>query len=113
TGLEGREIQPERAGERSARAGGLAYADERGRDGGSGFLGARWRGELADGGGWSPEPDVGRVAHGVPARVDRLRALGNAVVPQIPEWIGRRLLAMMAEEAAMTDAVMTPAEVAR
>ena len=31
---------------------------------------------------WSTEPDVGRVATGVPARVDRLRALGNAVVPQ-------------------------------
>ena len=31
---------------------------------------------------WSVEPDVGRVAHGVRNRVDRLRALGNAVVPQ-------------------------------
>ena len=31
---------------------------------------------------WDPEPDVGRVAHGVPHRVDRLRCLGNAVVPQ-------------------------------
>jgi DNA (cytosine-5)-methyltransferase 1 len=42
---------------------------------------------------WSVEPDVGRVAHGVPARVDRLRSLGNAVVPQIVEVIGRQLLA--------------------
>ena len=31
---------------------------------------------------WPVEPDVGRVAHGVPSRVDRLRCLGNAVVPQ-------------------------------
>lgn len=30
---------------------------------------------------WSPEPGVGRVAHGIPRRVDRLRCLGNAVVP--------------------------------
>jgi DNA (cytosine-5)-methyltransferase 1 len=30
---------------------------------------------------WGAEPDVGRMAHGVPKRVDRLRALGNAVVP--------------------------------
>ena len=37
---------------------------------------------------WSPEPDVGRVAHGVPKRVDRLRCLGNAVVPAIPYLIG-------------------------
>ena len=41
---------------------------------------------------WSVEPDVGRVAHGVPSRVDRLKALGNAVVPQIPEIIGRAIL---------------------
>jgi DNA (cytosine-5)-methyltransferase 1 len=44
------------------------------------------------GGWWESEPNVGRVAHGVPARVDRLRALGNAIVPQIAEWIARRIL---------------------
>ena len=31
---------------------------------------------------WSVEPNVGRVANGVPNRVDRLKCLGNAVVPQ-------------------------------
>lgn len=31
---------------------------------------------------WPAEPDVGRVAHGVSHRVDRLKRLGNAVVPQ-------------------------------
>lgn len=40
---------------------------------------------------WRVEPAVGRVAHGVPDRVDRLKALGNAVVPQIPELIGRAI----------------------
>ncbi len=42
---------------------------------------------------WSAEPGVGRVAHGVSHRVDRVGALGNAVVPQIPEMIGRAILA--------------------
>jgi DNA (cytosine-5)-methyltransferase 1 len=41
---------------------------------------------------WEFEPDVGRVAHGVSARVDRLKGLGNAVVPQIPEIIGRVIM---------------------
>ena len=43
---------------------------------------------------WAVEPDVGRVVDGVPARVDRLRALGNAVVPQVAEFIGRRIMAL-------------------
>lgn len=44
------------------------------------------------GGWWSAEPDVGRVANGVPCRVDRLRCLGNAVVPQVAEVVGRALM---------------------
>ena len=31
---------------------------------------------------WPAEPNVGRVANGLPSRVDRLKCLGNAVVPQ-------------------------------
>jgi DNA (cytosine-5)-methyltransferase 1 len=38
---------------------------------------------------WATEPNVGRVAHGVSDRVDRLRGLGNAVVPQVAELVGR------------------------
>ena len=38
---------------------------------------------------WETEPDVGRVADGVSNRVDRLRGLGNAVVPQVAELVGR------------------------
>jgi DNA (cytosine-5)-methyltransferase 1 len=41
---------------------------------------------------WLAEPDVGRVANGVPNRVDRLKCLGNAVVPQVVEQIGRAIL---------------------
>ena len=41
---------------------------------------------------WLSEPNVGRVVDGVPSRVDRLRSLGNAVVPQVAEWIGRRIM---------------------
>ncbi len=45
---------------------------------------------------WSAEPDVGRVVYGVPARAHRIRALGNAVVPQIPEAIGRAIMSLNA-----------------
>ena len=40
---------------------------------------------------WSSEPDVGRVANGIPGRAYRLRGLGNAVVPKIPEEIGKAI----------------------
>ena len=41
---------------------------------------------------WDVEPDVGRVANGVPARSHRLKCLGNAVVPPIPELIGGAIM---------------------
>lgn len=44
-----------------------------------------WERRIQCGGGtswWELEPELGRVAHGVPNRVDRLKSLGNAVVPQ-------------------------------
>lgn len=40
---------------------------------------------------WAVEPDVGRLAHGVSRRVDRLKALGNSIVPQIAELLFRQL----------------------
>lgn len=49
-------------------------------------------GDSRAGGPWAVEPAVGRVADGVPDRMDRLRCLGNAVVPQVAEWIGRRII---------------------
>jgi DNA (cytosine-5)-methyltransferase 1 len=45
---------------------------------------------------WDTEPDVGRVADGVPNRLDRLRSLGNSVVPQITEAIGRAIQTRLA-----------------
>jgi DNA (cytosine-5)-methyltransferase 1 len=77
--------------------GDVADAKGQSRDDGNGGRGGA--GRLAIGGcssiarrSWAVEPDVGRVAHGVPARVDRLRCLGNAVVPQVAEFIGRTIM---------------------
>jgi DNA (cytosine-5)-methyltransferase 1 len=68
----------------------MAYAQDEGN--------VRWNGQLgtveekhdhrrsqADGGGkwWEIEPNVGRVADGVAARVDRLKAIGNGQVPEV------------------------------
>ncbi len=42
---------------------------------------------------WATEPNVGRVVDGIqPFRVDRIRALGNSIVPQIAEIIGKAII---------------------
>lgn len=46
---------------------------------------------------WAAEPDVARVADGVPSGMDRRRALGNAVVPQVGEYVGRLIMASVEE----------------
>lgn len=85
-----------------------ALSDERGwfGDGGAALadperqslaLGERTPGErsqpaIARSGWWDVEPPVGRVVDGLPGRVDRLRGLGNAVVPQVAQWIGERIM---------------------
>lgn len=44
-------------------------------------------------GGWPAEPAIRRVGDGVPARVDRLKALGNAIVPANAAMLGRAIRA--------------------
>lgn len=80
-----------------------ARAAEPRNDGAQGFVAdAYGEGQLQPGGGvatvrrwardcdwWTAEPEVARVVHGLPGRVDRVRCLGNAVVPQVAEVIGR------------------------
>lgn len=41
---------------------------------------------------WDGKPEDVRMDDGIPNRMDRLKALGNAVVPQIPEIIGRAIM---------------------
>jgi DNA (cytosine-5)-methyltransferase 1 len=47
---------------------------------------------------WKVEPNVGRVVDGVSDRTHRLKALGNAVVPQVPELFGRAVLEWEAQK---------------
>jgi len=41
---------------------------------------------------WDVEPNVGRVVNGIPKRVDRLKSLGNSLIPQIPYYIGQSII---------------------
>jgi DNA (cytosine-5)-methyltransferase 1 len=51
----------------------------------AGFVDPRWNP-------WATEPGVLRVANGIPNRVDRIRGLGNAVVPQVAAIALQRVL---------------------
>jgi len=68
-------------------------ADCGGRDGRAGELWPRGWPKPADrrrrGDAWPAIADLRRVADGVPSRMDRLRGLGNAVVPAVAEHVGR------------------------
>ena len=85
-GLEGRHSAelPERSGERAAGSSGSPLAQRES---------ITW---------WQAEPEVGAVADGVPGRVAQLRSLGNAVVPQVAELVGRRALRIL-ERGAVDD----------
>jgi DNA (cytosine-5)-methyltransferase 1 len=92
-GREHRQHTEERDTERQARreSSNVAHTDIEGLEG-------RWsqcelregqeEGKIGWSQWWESEPSVGRVAHGVPKRVDRLKSLGNSLVPMIPYYIG-------------------------
>ena len=46
----------------------------------------QWRDDPA-----KAQPGMGRLAHGIPNHSHQLRALGNAIVPSVAEWILRRI----------------------
>lgn len=61
----------------------------------------------SDCGFWPPGPraitDIPRMADGPADRMDRLRSLGNAVLPQITQWIGERLVMLHESDLIMAD----------
>lgn len=44
---------------------------------------------------WATESELDRVSDGFPGRVDRLKALGNSVVPQVAEYLGNQIMRRM------------------
>jgi DNA (cytosine-5)-methyltransferase 1 len=89
----GQENAAEMANGRSTRgAAGISKPQQREEGNARVIIGRDKPGGWQEANQWSVEPDVGRVANGVSSRVDRLRGLGNAVVPQVAEWIGRQII---------------------
>ena len=98
--------QPTRSGGRNGRANNVANANgdsirhgeqlqgqRRSTSGTPAILGHDGQnGNVANAGWWTTEPDVGRVANGIPRRVDRLKSLGNGVVPAVVARVCEELI---------------------
>ncbi len=56
------------------------------------------QGLLAECDWWAVEPELGRVAHGIPNRVDRLKSIGKAIVPQVAFIIMQKIKIVMESE---------------
>lgn len=70
----------------------LAYTDTERRSHGGRFQLAENRNSERNLSHWQRESEPDRMAHGIPARMDRIERLGNAVVPQVAEWLGRQIV---------------------
>jgi len=79
-------LLPNTASVRLEKQGGLGKRERPAQEGN------RQANHVVDGCRWPVEPNVGRVAPRVPQRVDRLKALGNAVVPAVVEQIGKAIM---------------------
>lgn len=89
TGLQGRKFcetsdagRPEESYGSASKCGETVADTKSAECAGCGTETRGWWSKSGCGGWWPAEPNVGRVANGVPHRVDRLKCLGNAVVPQ-------------------------------
>ena len=79
----------QRKGERRRGVSGSGENKSENGKGSSGQLGGH--GEAGPEEWWAVEPSVGRLVNGLPNRVPQLRALGNSIVPQIAEEIGKAI----------------------
>jgi len=87
-----RESSEELANTNSERLEGLGQSSSQFNETSSSTSRSEERQGQVDQGWWSVEPNVGRVAHGVSGRVHRLKGLGNSIVPQIAEEIGKAII---------------------